>query len=219
MIYYGETIPNTPRHLARPNDLAWFQRARAGNYEKEGVRDFPCHRELALHLIAGLMEREIDVSTSKKLPPGEGEGHAFGFIHKRLMTDVVTPMIPVFLNTYYPPNQPTPKRCYDIGVAMREAVESFPADLRVGVMASGGLSHFVVDEDLDNTVMTALERKDKKTLTNLDVAKLNSGSSEIRNWICAAGAVEHLDMTWRQYLPCYRTPAGTGTGVGFAIWG
>jgi 3-O-methylgallate 3,4-dioxygenase len=218
LIYYGDTIPNTPRHLKNPSDLAWFQYARGLNYEQESQRDFPVRRDLAMHLIAELMEREIDVSSSKKLQPGEGEGHAIGFVHKRLMNETVTPVIPVFLNTYYPPNQPTPKRCYDIGVAIRQAVESFPADLRVGVLASGGLSHFVVDEELDRKVLDALERKDKDTLINLDRNKLNSGSSEIRNWICAAGAVEHLTMKWRDYLPCYRTPAGTGTGVAFAIW-
>jgi 3-O-methylgallate 3,4-dioxygenase len=48
--------------------------------------------------------------------------------------------------------------------------------------------------------------------------KLNSGSSEIRMWICVAGAVEHLDFTWSSYVPGYRTPAGSGTGLGFALW-
>jgi exodeoxyribonuclease VII large subunit len=48
--------------------------------------------------------------------------------------------------------------------------------------------------------------------------KLNSGSSEIRNWICVAGAVEHLSLEWSLYEPGYRTPAGTGTGLGFAFW-
>ena len=49
-------------------------------------------------------------------------------------------------------------------------------------------------------------------------AQLESGSSEIRNWICAAGALEHLDLDWVDYFPGYRTPAGTGTGLCFARW-
>jgi 3-O-methylgallate 3,4-dioxygenase len=48
--------------------------------------------------------------------------------------------------------------------------------------------------------------------------KLNSGSSEIRMWICVAGAAEHLDFAWSRYVPGYRTPAGSGTGLGFALW-
>ncbi|MCR6645388.1 MAG: hypothetical protein NVV62_13255 [Terricaulis sp.] len=218
LIYYGQTIRNTPRHLTKPNKLEWFQRARAGYYEAEGARDFPVHAELASHLIASLIDQEIDVSTSNKLPDGEGEGHAFAFIHKRLMGDKITPIIPVCLNTYYPPNQPTPKRCYDIGRAIAAGVASFAPDLRVGIIASGGLSHFTVDEELDRGLLEALGRKDAQAITAISRAKLNSGSSEIRNWICTAGAVEHLDLTWSEYLPCYRTPAGTGTGVAFAIW-
>lgn len=218
LIYYGDTIRNVPRHLQKPNKLEWFQRARAGYYEAEGARDFPVRSDLAAHLIGTLIDQEIDVSSSNRLPDGEGEGHAFAFIHKRLMADHVTPIIPVCLNTYYPPNQPTPKRCYQIGAAIRAAVDSFPADLRVGVIASGGLSHFTVDEDLDRDLLDALQRKDVAALTGIDRAKLNSGSSEIRNWICTAGAVEHLTLQWRDYMPCYRTPAGTGTGVAFAIW-
>jgi 3-O-methylgallate 3,4-dioxygenase len=218
LVYYGDTIRNVPRHLQKPNKIEWFQRARAGYYEAEGAREFPVRADLAAHMIASLIDQDIDVSSSDRLRDGEGEGHAFAFIHKRLMADVVTPIVPVCLNTYYPPNQPTPRRCYQIGKAIRAAVESFPADLRVGVIASGGLSHFVVDEDLDIGVLEALERKDITALTSVDRAKLNSGSSEIRNWICTAGAVEHLQMQWRDYMPCYRTPAGTGTGVAFAIW-
>jgi 3-O-methylgallate 3,4-dioxygenase len=218
LIYYGQTIRNVPRHLQKPNKLEWFQRARAGYYEAEGAREFPVRADLAAHMIASLIEQDVDVSSSDRLPDGEGEGHAFAFIHKRLMAESITPIVPVCLNTYYPPNQPTPKRCYQIGKAIRAAVESFRIDLRVGVIASGGLSHFVVDEDLDLGLLDALERKDAAALTSIDRAKLNSGSSEIRNWICAAGAVEHLKMQWRDYMPCYRTPAGTGTGVAFAIW-
>jgi 3-O-methylgallate 3,4-dioxygenase len=128
------------------------------------------------------------------------------------------PIVPVFLNTYYPPNQPTPRRCYRLGQAIRAAVEAFPQDLRVGVLASGGLSHFVIDEALDRALLRAMEQKDAQMLCSVDPALLNSGSSEIRNWICTAGAVEHLNVAWTQYLPCYRTAAGTGTGVGFIEW-
>ena len=127
-------------------------------------------------------------------------------------------MVPVFLNTYYPPNQPTPRRCYKFGEAIREAVESWPGDVRIGIVGSGGLSHFVVDEELDRGVIDALRRKDGEALQSLPRKKLNSGSSEIRMWIAVGGAVEHLDMAWSHYVPGYRTPAGSGTGLGFAVF-
>lgn len=217
LVYYGSTIRNVPRHLAKPNKVAWFQRARGGYYEAEGMRDYPVDAGLARHLIAALVDQEFDISTSDRLPDGEGEGHAFGFIHKQV-SGAELPIVPVALNTYYPPNQPTPRRCYALGRAIRAAVESYPSDKRVGIIASGGLSHFVVDEDLDRGLIEAMRTKDADALCGIDRARINSGSSEIRNWICAAGAVEHLEMRWHEYLPCYRTAAGTGTGVAFAEW-
>lgn len=218
LVYYGETIRNVPRHLAKPNPMPWFQDARAGYYESEGERDFPVHAPLARHLIASLVDDEFDIATSSHLPDGEGEGHAFAFVHKRLMDDFVTPIIPLALNTYYPPNQPTPHRCYRLGQAIARAVESFEGDLRVGILASGGLSHFAVDETLDRDLIQAMQDKDADALCGINRAKLNSGSSEIRNWICAAGALEHLDLSWCEYIPGYRTAAGTGTGLCFAEW-
>jgi hypothetical protein len=83
------------------------------------------------------------------------------------MTRGAIPIVPVFLNTYYPPNQPSPQRCFALGAAIRELVQSFPQDLRVGVLASGGLSHFLVNEDLDHKVVEALRKKDYQALQAL----------------------------------------------------
>ena len=128
-----------------------------------------------------------------------GEGHAIGFVHRRVMQDVaqkIVPIVPVCINTYYPPNQPTPRRCYKLGQAIRAAVEAYPGDLRVGIIGSGGLSHFVVDEALDRGFLDMLRRNDAAAIEDLPREKLNSGSSEIRNWIAVAGAVEHLSLEW-----------------------
>jgi 3-O-methylgallate 3,4-dioxygenase len=224
LVYRGGTIPNMPDRTARsagPDGArrpTWMQRAQARYREEKETRHYPVHAALANHLVDALVEREFDVSTANALPEGIGEGHAFGFVHRRLMNDTAIPVIPIVLNTYYPPNQPSPRRCYRLGQAIREAIESHPEKLRVGVMASGGLSHFTIDEALDGEVVRALRRKDAAALQGLPREKLNSGSSEIRNWICAAGALEKLDLGWLHYCPGYRTPAGTGTGLCFASW-
>ena len=63
------------------------------------------------------------------------------------------PIVPVFINTYFAPNQPPPARCHALGQAIRTAIESFPGDARVGVVGSGGLSHFAVDEEFDASGM------------------------------------------------------------------
>lgn len=43
--------------------------------------------------------------------------------------------------------------------------------------------------------------------------------SRIRNWIVAAGAAEGLRTKWQEYVPLYRSPAGSGCGMAFAAWG
>jgi hypothetical protein len=216
LVYYGETIPNVPLG-ADFKGPEWARRATARWYEEKEPRDYPVDASLARHLIDVLIDREFDIAASDGTPQGEGEGHAIGFVHKRIMKDVV-PIVPICINTYYPPNQPTPRRCYKLGQAIRAAIESYPGDKRVGIVGSGGLSHFVVYEALDRGLIDMMRRKDVAAIQALPREKLNSGSSEIRNWICVAGAVEHLSLEWSLYEPGYRTPAGTGTGLGFAFW-
>ena len=163
---------------------------------------------------------DFDIASSKSLRPGEGEGHAMAYVHRHVMdAKKPVPIVPVFLNTYFPPNQPSPRRCYKLGQAVRRAVEAFPGDARVGVLASGGLSHFLVDEELDRAILKALADKDRAFLQTLPRHKLHAGSSEILNWVAIAGAAEGIDLGWFEYVPGYRTPAGTGTGMSFATWG
>ena len=169
-------------------------------------------------MIEQLIAQGFDISQSKRLSKEHGEGHAFGFVHRRMMTDHVIPIVPVALNTYFPPNQPRPRRCYELGKAIRAAVRTAKGGARVGILASGGLSHFTVDEALDRGVLDACKRNDGEALCSIPAEKLNSGSSEIRNWITVAGAAAHLKTEWQEYIPCYRSAAGTGCGMGFAVW-
>lgn len=217
LVYYGETIRNVPLPPP-PGEPTWGWKASARWHEEKAPREYPVDTGLARHLIDELIDREFDISASNGIEEGMGEGHAIGFVHRRIMAEPMLPVVPVAINTYYPPNQPTPRRCYKLGQAIRAAVESYPKDLRVGIIGSGGLSHFVVDEALDRGFLAMLKRKDAAGIASLSREKLNSGSSEIRNWIAVAGAVEHLDLEWSLYEPGYRTPAGTGTGLGFAYW-
>ena len=184
----------------------------------------PTESALGRHIIEQLMEAEFDVGRSSFLDPQRGGrarggiGHAFGYVYNRLMTNATLPTVPIMLNTYYPPNQPTPRRCYNLGQALKSAIASWPQNLRVGILASGGLSHFVVDEELDQAALAGMQAKSLENLSALPREKINSGSSEIRNWIVVTGATEHLDMEVVDYVPCYRSPAGTGCAMGFAIW-
>ena len=218
LIYTGETIQNNPLLLGEDAPQFW-RRARSQYHEENGPRSYPVAARLARHMVDHLMDDGFDISHASRLAKPEiGEGHAFGFVHRRLMQGFVVPIVPVAINTYSAPNQPRPRRCYELGRSIARAVSTAAGYERVGIIGSGGLSHFCLDEDLDHLVLDACRRKDGKALSTLPVEKLNSGSSEIRNWITAAGAVEHLETVWQVYEPCYRSAAGTGYGAGFAVW-
>ncbi len=212
-VYYGEKI-----ETHKPIDMGSSLLSEVQyNLGMDG-HTYPAHPDAALHLIDELITRNFDIATSSETETEGGFGHAFAWVVGRMLKDITIPMVPVLINTYYPPNQPTPARCYDLGVALSEAVVSMPGDLRVAVVASGGLSHFVVNDILDRRVLEAMREHDANTLRSLPIEQLNSGTSEVRNWIAAAGAGRHLDHRWSTYIPAWRSAAGTGVGLAFGLW-
>ena len=72
-----------------------------------------------------------------KTAPGKFEGHAISY--RAPLPDGCgspVPVVPVFLNAYYPPNQPSPARCLALGEAIERAIDGFDpaiADWRSGV--------------------------------------------------------------------------------------
>ena len=215
-VYYGKTIRNGVRQELPASE--WYRRAQMLRLEERVERHYPVDDGLARHFIEGLRDRDFDIAALKGLDEGQHEGHAFSFIHRTYLQDRMIPIVPVFLNTFFPPNQPTPRRCLALGAALRALIDAYPKDLRVGFLASGGLSHFCAEEDLDNAVIEAMRCKDRDFLARLDTRRLQSGSSEIRNWVVLAGAAPDFDLDWVSYTPGYRTEALTGTGLAFGAW-
>jgi Catalytic LigB subunit of aromatic ring-opening dioxygenase len=173
-----------------------------------------------------MMELEFDVGQSNALPQDGQEWsrdalpHAFGFVLRQIMEDRPVPHVPIMINSFYPPNQPTARRCYRFGRALHEAVSSWPEDMRVAVIGSGGLSHFVVDEELDRHFLGLLEKDDGHGVASLPESHLQSGTSELKNWIPVGAIMSEakLRMELVDYVPCYRSEAGTGNAMGFVRW-
>ncbi len=218
---YVEGIPRAPEFLAKLNPAI----ARAELDRTPAVyTQYPCSPELGWHVIASFTEGGFDVTQMTRLQTGEigsnAAPHAYGFVYRRIMRDHVTPHMPVFVNTFYPPNQPTAARCFEFGRALARAVKSWPGDQTVAIFASGGMTHFVVDEDLDREILASIGNADAAALARLPEGALQSGTSEIKNWIALAGAMSEtsLKMSLLDYVPCYRSEAGTGSGMGFAVW-
>jgi len=217
-IYHGERVPVTePRRATIP----WTGPAEARHHISAlalpTLEAYPNAAELAGHIVTALTEQEFDLARCDKLRTA-GIGHAFAFLYQRLWPECNVPIVPIMLNTYYPPNQPTPRRAYALGAAVRRALEGWQGGSRVAVIASGGLSHIVVDEPLDRSVLAGLRDRDAERLCAVPRENLRGGTSEILNWIALGGAMGSMNMTLVDYVAGYRSTPSTGCGMAFAYW-
>jgi hypothetical protein len=212
-VYYGDTVEQKDQSARRSQ--TWWNAA----YGHEGDRTFPCDSALARHLIKEVTSSGFDLSTSSKLRAETGIGHAFTFVTNHIIANDRVPIVPLMVNAFFPPNQPLPKRCYALGKALGDAIRSWGTNRRVAIVASGGLSHFIIDEEIDKMALDGLLNQDRERLSSLPRERLMVlGTGEILNWIMAAGALELLCPKLLDYVPCYRTPAGTGCAMGFMQW-
>jgi 3-O-methylgallate 3,4-dioxygenase len=218
-VFYGDTITNyefTPERMAAlPPGIG----ISIAGYIPRGGAKYPGAPDLAKAIIAGAMKDEFDVAAMKALPKPETP-HAFGFVYRRIMRDKPSPSVPVLINTFYPPNQPSVRRCYAFGKSVLHAIQNWKSDARVAIMASGGLTHFVIDEEVDQLFFQALRSRDIARIAELGEHVFQDGTSEMKNWLPLAGAMAELgfDPTVVDYVPCYRSEAGTGNAMGFVYW-
>lgn len=188
---------------------------------------YPVAQDLAHAIIERAIADEFDIAISATQRAGAkgpiGIGHAVAFIYRRILKDRPVPVIPILLNTYFPPNRPTPKRCYEFGRSIGRAIGGWNganANKRVAVCASGGISHFVIDEDFDTRMLDAIRDRDTKTIFAEPDEMFRAGTSETKNWITVAGILAETDLRMNliDYVPSCRSEAGTGCGMGFASW-
>ena len=172
--------------------------------------------DLAMGLVCSLMENGFDPAYSKATRYDGGLGHAFARVLKFLLPDPSCRIVPIMVNTYYPP-APSSKRCVQFGRALRHAISTYPGVQRVTIVGSGGLSHTKIDEVLDRQFLEFLKRNDVSAMAAMPSAIFVEGTSEILNWIVTAAAADRPGEVI-DYLPLYRTSTGVGCAMGFAHW-
>lgn len=224
-VYWGDSVdhvPFTAEHFSGMDP--GLAKAALGDVPDRLIQR-PVDAGLARHIIDETLAMGFDPAASRHLPPGRYENagvpHGWGFIYQRILGQECTiPMVPLFVNTFWEPTPPSASRSYDFGVALGKAIMSYPRDVRVGLVASGGLSHFVIDEELDKAFIRAMEEHDEEYLRSIPANLLTAGTSELRNWITVAGAARAagLQINRVTYEPAYRTEAGTGNAMGFVTW-
>ncbi len=218
-ILYADTITNYEFTAERLAGLPPGIAQSLPGYIPSGGAEYAGHPALAEAIIRQAIREDFDIAAMKSLPKPETP-HAFGFVYRRIMRDKPAPSVPVLVNTFYAPNQPRVQRCYDFGKAILRGIQNWESDARVAVFASGGLTHFVIDEELDGLVLDAIATRDISRVAALGEAVFQDGTSEIKNWVPLAGMMAELGLTPRviDYVPCYRSEAGTGNAMGFVAW-
>lgn len=159
-IYVGPEFRKSPRTRAGPDG----ETRQIGRHAEPGFSFRGCP-ELAVAVLTGVMKRGFDPAFCMDMPKPD-RGLAGGVIRSaEELTDFTLPIVPVMMNLYFAP-QPTGMRCYQFGKAVREVIDEFPGDLRVGVVASGGLWHTPgtrgawLNTDFDRKTLDYLEAGD-----------------------------------------------------------
>lgn len=192
--------------------------------EGGGVRDLPPvkgHAGLAHHIGAALMADEFDMSFFQGKPLDHGCFSPLSMLwpHEPQWPGRIVPLQVGVLQ--FP--IPSALRCWKLGQSLRRAIESYPDDLKVALVATGGLSHQVHGEraGFNNTAWDErfldLIEKDPMTLTRMtqaDYARLGGmEGAEVIMWLVMRGAlsanVKCLHRTY--YLPSM-------TGIATAIY-
>ena len=219
-VFRGKEIENIPDK--KPEVSPGLKAGESGNCPPEGAT-YAGAQDLADHIIHSLMADDFDVTQATKLPNDcarLGIPHAYGFVYHRVLGDTPPPSVPIIFNVHYEPNRPSVRRCIALGHAVRRAITSWTGHKRVALVASGGLTHFVIDEEFDQAVLGAMERGDEDALARLPENYFRVGTAEIKNWlpVIAAMIAERKRFHKIDYVPCYRSEAGTGNAMAFVYW-
>jgi gallate dioxygenase len=191
--------------------------------EGGGVRQMPAikgHPELAAHIGRSVMADEFDLSFFQSKSLDHGCFSPLSLLLDRIQIDGKAqwplPIIPLQVGVLQFP-MPSAKRCYALGKALRRAIESFPGNLRIGIIATGGLSHQVHGEraGFNNTKWDSefldLIEKDPERLAGMTQAELATlggmEGSEVIMWLVMRGA---LSASINKLHQSYYLPSMTG---------
>jgi aromatic ring-opening dioxygenase catalytic subunit (LigB family) len=181
-------------------------------------RELAGHAAFGLHLVKTALDEGFEPSISHRLKLDHGSCIPLW----RMQPDKMPAIVPMLVNSIEPP-MPSLSRCVAWGKLLRKAIESFPGKLRVGVLATGGLSHSIgektmgaIHEDFDRETIQLFSSSEKMLVDYLDreLPSRGNGSEEVRNWLVAHGAAGGRGFELVDYLP---VPAVI-VGCGFASW-
>lgn len=187
-----------------------------------GVRPLPAIRgDLAFsqHLCRSLVYDEFDLTVCQEMRVEHGFLVPTHLCFEHTADSWPVASVPIAVNVLQHPI-PTARRCYHLGQAIRRAVESYPRDLRVAIIGTGGMSHQLTgpnfgqmhrDNDLD--FLDRIERNPESLtdLTHQDMMeRFGVEGIELIMWLVMRGA---LSDRARRMHRSYYAPMTTGMGL------
>ena len=179
------------------------------------------HPELASHIATSVILDGFDLTIVNKMEVDHGLTVPLNLVFGS-PKEWPCPVIPLAVNVVqYPP--PTGQRCYDLGKAIRRAVDSFPQDLNVVIFGTGGMSHQIsgpraglINSKFDKAFLDGLTRNPKALAAMPHIEYMREAGAEgieMVMWLVMRGA---LDEKVKEVYRFYTVPA-SNTAVGHII--
>jgi len=187
-----------------------------------GTRPLPEVRgnaDLSIHLCESLSADEFDLTVCQELAVEHGFLVPMNLCFEHTENAWPLAAVPLAVNVIQHP-LPSGRRCYRLGQAIRRAVESYPGNLKVVVMGTGGMSHQLqgrrfghMNERFDQMFLDRLE-KDPERLAEMSHQELmeeaGAEAVELIMWHVMRGA---LSPRARRVHRHYYAPMTTGMGL------
>lgn len=190
--------------------------------EGGGARELPPapgNPKLAQHIAFSLVSEEFDMSFFQDKPLDHGFFSPMSVLLERKNDEWPTTIVPLQVGVLQFPI-PTAARCYKLGQALRRAIESYPEDIKVAVVSTGGLSHQVHGEragfnnpEWDQNFLDYITRDPARLaeMTHAEYAELGGlEGAEIIMWLIMRGA---LSANVKKVHSSFYLPSMTGIGT------
>ena len=187
-------------------------------FGKRPVPDVVGDPELSLHLLEQLVDEGFDLTVFQELDVDHGFTVPLSVWTPDPGDAWPCPVIPLLVNVIQYP-QPTAARCFALGQALGRAIRSYPEDVKVAILGTGGMSHQLagaragyINPDFDHMFLEAIE-KDPAKLTALSrqdyIREAGSEGIEMIMWLIMRGAMnEQVTKVHSHYfVPASNTAA------------
>ena len=180
------------------------------------------HADLASHIAQSVIQDDFDLTIVNKMDVDHGLTVPLSLMCGQVQ-EWPCPVIPFAVNVVQYP-APSGRRCYNLGLAIRKAVESYDQPLNVHIWGTGGMSHQLqgpraglINREWDNAFLDKLiaDPDGLASTPHIDyVREAGSEGIELVMWLIARGAMSDNPPVVRHRF--YHVPA-SNTAVGHLI--